>query len=110
QRFRLGEMAANIDVLLLEQKQETGDEIAFGNAPNILLTRLAISGGDGDGHQAAWQVGAAQEIHNGPADTGGVDDERGGGWIQLRARDEIAHVLDDGRVVHAERQALEVTE
>src|SRR6266478_8899086 len=95
QRFRLGEVAADIDFLLLEKKQESGDEIAFGNAPNILFTGLAISGGDGDGNQTAWQVSAAQEIHDGPADAGGVDDERGGGRVQLRARDEAAHVLDD---------------
>src|SRR5882724_8583097 len=87
QRFRFGEVAADIDFLLLEKKQESGDEIAFGNTPNILLTGLAISAGDGDGYQAAWQVSAAQEIHNRAANAGGVDDERGGGRVQLRARD-----------------------
>src|SRR4051812_31956956 len=99
QRFRLGEVAADIDFLLLEEKQEPGDEIAFGNTPNILLTCLAISAGNGDGDQTAREVSAAQEIHDGAANAGGVDDERGGRRVQLRARDQTADVLDDGRVV-----------
>src|SRR2546426_409186 len=74
------------------------------------LISFTIAASDGHGNQPAWQSGAAEEVHYGPADTGGVGDEGDGASSQLRARYPPAHALDDGWVVEVERQTLQVTE
>lgn len=45
-----------------------------GHAPVSVIAGFPSSSGDGDGHQAARQAGAAEQVDNGPADTRGNRD------------------------------------
>ena len=104
--FRFSQMTADIDFSLLEENQQARYEIALGDALHRLFTGLAISRGYGDRHQTAGQLSAAQEVHDGSADTGSVDDEGGRARVQFGPGDEAADVLDDRRVVKAEGKSL----
>ena len=47
--FGFGEMAADVDLLGLEEDHESGDEVALGNSPVVGFAALAVAAGDGDG-------------------------------------------------------------
>lgn len=76
QRLGFGEMAADIYFFTLEQDQQAGDEIALWNTPSTGVRGFAVTGGDGDRHETAGQLSPAQEVHDRPADTGCVHDQR----------------------------------
>src|ERR1700736_5713469 len=90
--FGFGEMTANFQLTALEQYEESGDEIALGHTPRAVLAGFLCASSDGDGHQAARQVGAAEQVHDRPADTGGVRDQSGAA-AELRTANEVADMF-----------------
>ena len=110
QGFGFGQMAADIDFRTLEKYQESGDEIALGNAPGTCLMGLAVATGDGDGDEAAGQRGAAQEVHDRAAHAGGIHDQGDGGFLNLGVMHELTDALHHSGVIEAEGETLQVTE
>lgn len=71
------------------------------------LAGVVPAGSDGDWHEAAGKRGAAEEIDDGTADAGGIDNE-GCGATEFGAHDEAADMLDHSGVFEAEGKALQV--
>src|SRR5262249_32153623 len=105
--FRVRNLFRDFEVSFFEQESEVGDEVADGDSPLVAFLRRCFGCGDGDGNDGCVAVHSLEVVEYGFADTSGVEDESGIGHVGMAG--DVAKLLRDGVVRHAERKTLEVT-
>ena len=108
ERFGLRKMTADLDLFGLKKHHEAGDEIALGNAPMAVMGGLGVASGDGNRDNAARKFGLLENVEDGLAHAGGVQDKSG--TLEFRTPDEMVDMVRYIRVGGPKRDALQVSQ
>ena len=104
-----GDGGGDVEAVELESEGEGGDEVGAGDAEVSMGRGELLAGGDDDGDETDREAGFAEEVNDGRAEPGGVDDE-GALGVDFGAGDDFGDPIDDDGIGQAEREALEVAD
>ena len=109
QGFGFGKLSRDGDLAGLEQEHQTSDKIGFGDVGVAVFRRTRAARSDSDGHDAAGESLTAEEIDDGAADPGGVNDESDIA-VEFRAAHQCADAIHDFGIGDVERNPLQVAD
>ncbi len=91
-----------------EEEAEAHHEVALGDRGVVAGDGFAVAAGDVDGRDVGVDAAEAEEVDDGPADSGAIDGEFDFA-APLDGLDDVRDALDDGGVAGPEGEVFEVT-